>query len=75
MTTKWASMSSAGRLTLNSELPDRPRSTSEYVIVHEVAHLLSPSNGRVFMSFMSAFMPNREERGKTLQAQSSRPVG
>ena len=66
MTTKWASMSPAGRLTLNSELLDLPRSTGEYVIVHELVHLLAPSHGKVFKSFMSAFMPDWEEREKGL---------
>ena len=66
MTTKWASMSTAGRLTLNSELLDLPRSTGEYVIVHELVHLLAPSHGKVFKSFMSAFMPDWEEREKGL---------
>ncbi len=62
MTTKWASMSTAGRLTLNTELLDLPRSTGEYVIVHELVHLLAPSHGKVFKSFMAAFMPDWEER-------------
>lgn len=46
MTTKWASMSTAGRLTLNSELLDLPRAAGEYVIVHELVHLLAPNPGR-----------------------------
>ena len=66
MTTKWASMSTAGRLTLNSELLDLPRPIGEYVIVHELVHLLAPSHGKVFKSFMSAFMPDWEEREKGL---------
>jgi REP element-mobilizing transposase RayT len=66
MTTKWASMSTAGRLTLNSELLDLPRSTGKYVIVPELVHLLAPSHGKVFKSFMSAFMPDWEEREKGL---------
>jgi len=67
MTTKWASMSTAGRLTLNSELLGLPRSTGEYVIVHELVHLLAPSHGKVFKSFMSAFMPDWEEREEGLR--------
>ena len=67
MTTKWASMSTAGRLALNNELLDLPRSTGEYVIVHELVHLLAPSHGKVFRSFMSAFMPDWEEREEGLR--------
>jgi predicted metal-dependent hydrolase len=68
MSTKWASMSTTGRLTLNSELLDLPRSAGEYVIVHELVHLLAPNHGRVFKSFMTAYLPDWEEREKVLQA-------
>jgi predicted metal-dependent hydrolase len=72
MTTKWASMSTAGRLTLNSDLLALPRSTGEYVIVHELVHLLAPSHGKVFKSFMAAYLPDWEERERMLQT-FSRP--
>ena len=73
MTTKWASMSTAGRLTLTSELLDLPRSTGEYVIMHELVHLHAPSDGKVFKSFMAAFMTDWEERGKG-SGTRSRPI-
>jgi hypothetical protein len=66
MTTKWASMSTSGRLTLNSELLELPRAAGEYVIVHELVHLLAPNHGKVFKSFMSAYLPDWEEREKLL---------
>jgi len=66
MTTKWASMSTAGRLTLNSELLTLPRSAGEYAIVHELVHLLAPNHGKVFKSFMAAYLPDWEEREKAL---------
>ena len=67
MTTKWASMSTAGRLTLNSELLDLPRSAGEYVIVHELVHLLAANHGKVFKSFMAAYLPDWEAREAALQ--------
>lgn len=67
MTTKWASMSRSGRLTLNTELLDLPRDLGEYVIVHELVHLLVPNHGRVFKSFLHAYMPEWEERERELQ--------
>jgi predicted metal-dependent hydrolase len=66
MTTKWASMSTAGRLTLNSELLVLPRSSGEYVIVHELVHLLALGHGKLFKSFMAAYLPDWEEREKML---------
>ncbi len=67
MTTKWASMSTAGRLTLNSDLLDLPRPLGEFVIVHELVHLLAPNHGKVFKSFLTAYMPDWEEREALLR--------
>jgi predicted metal-dependent hydrolase len=64
---KWASMSTAGNLTLNSELLELPQPLGEYVIVHELAHLLAPNHGKVFKSFMYAYLPDWEERERRLR--------
>lgn len=66
MTTKWASMSTAGRLTINSELVALPRRLGEFVIVHELVHLLAPNHGKVFASFMAAYMPDWEQLANEL---------
>lgn len=70
MRTKWASISLAGRLTLNTELLDLPMTLGEYVIVHELVHLLAPNHGKVFKSFMAAYLPDWEERGAMLREHS-----
>lgn len=72
MTGKWASISTGGRLTLNTDLLDLPRELGEFVIVHELAHLLAPNHGPVFKSFMAAYLPDWEERARRLQAASTR---
>jgi predicted metal-dependent hydrolase len=61
MRSKWASISTHGRLTLNLELLELPRELGEYVIVHELVHLLAPNHGKVFKSFMGAYMPGWEQ--------------
>lgn len=58
MTHKWASISTRGRLTLNADVLKLPRDLAEFVIVHELVHLLAPNHGKVFKSFMSAYLPN-----------------
>lgn len=63
---KWASMSTAGNLTLSRELLALPRDLGEYVIVHELVHLLAPNHGKVFKSFMLAYLPDWEERESRL---------
>src|SRR5262249_13654401 len=64
MARKWASISTSGRLTLDAHLLDLPRDLGEFVIVHELVHLLSPesAHGRVFQAFMLAYMPDWEDR-------------
>jgi predicted metal-dependent hydrolase len=67
MKRKWASVSTTGRLTLNTELLDLPRELGEFVIVHELVHLLVPNHGKMFKCFMSAYLRDWEELEKQLQ--------
>lgn len=68
MKSKWASISTAGRLTLNTDLLGIPRELGEYVIAHELIHLLAPNHGKVFKSFLHAYMPDWEERERLLKS-------
>ncbi len=67
MPTLWGGMSTEGQLTLNTELVLMPKKLREYVIVHELVHLLVPNHGKVFKCFMSAYLPDWEVREKQLQ--------
>jgi hypothetical protein len=67
MNTKWASISVEGRLTLNTELLELPRELGEFVIVHELVHRLAPNHGKVFKSFMYAYLPDWEKREARLR--------
>lgn len=58
MKRKWASCSSNGRLTFNTELLKEPASFRREVIVHELLHLKVPNHGRVFRSLLRAFLAN-----------------
>jgi predicted metal-dependent hydrolase len=66
MRSKWASISGVGRLTLNSELLEMPKDLGEFVIVHELVHRLVPNHGKVFKSFMHAYLPDWEDRERRL---------
>src|SRR6266571_7709700 len=70
MQTKWASISTTGSITLDLGLLKLPKELGEFVIVHELVHLLAPNHGRVFKSFMHAYMPDWETREKQLQMYS-----
>lgn len=67
MSTKWASMSRAGRMSIDVGLLEIPRYLGEFVLVHELVHLLVANHGKVFKSFMYAYMPDWEEREQALR--------
>ncbi len=52
MERKWASCSTSGRITFNSELFDQPYRFQEFVIVHELLHLKIPNHGKLFKSLL-----------------------
>jgi predicted metal-dependent hydrolase len=57
MRRKWGSCSSAGTVTLASDLLDQEARFQDYVIVHELLHLRYATHGRVFRALMSAHVP------------------
>ncbi|PSB42509.1 M48 family metallopeptidase [Chamaesiphon polymorphus] len=58
MKTKWGSCTpSLGTIRFNLELAKKPTECLEYVVVHELVHLLEPSHNKRFIAFMDAFMP------------------
>jgi hypothetical protein len=57
MTRKWASYSTAGRVSFGRELLRRERRFQEVVIVHELLHLRVRNHGKLFRSLMSAHLP------------------
>lgn len=74
MTTKWASISTTGRLTLNTQLLDLPKDLGEFVIVHELTHLMAPNHGKVFKLFMDAHLPDWKERQQRLREIEKSPI-
>jgi len=57
MRRKWGSCSSAGTVTLASDLVDQDERFQDYVIVHELLHLRFSTHGRMFKALMSAHVP------------------
>jgi predicted metal-dependent hydrolase len=58
MKTKWGSCNrKAGRIWLNLELAKKPRSCIEYVVIHEMVHLLERKHGEKFTFHMDNFLP------------------
>jgi hypothetical protein len=57
MRRKWGSCSSAGTVTLATDLLDQDEPFQDYVIVHELLHLRYTNHGRMFKALMSAHVP------------------
>ena len=66
MKTKWGSCNHrAGHIRLNTELVKKPRDLLEYVIVHEMAHLIEPTHGDRFVAILQKHYPGwREARAE-----------
>ena len=58
MKTKWGGSSpGAGSIRLNTELAKKPRECLEYIVVHEMIHLLEPTHNSRFITLIDQFMP------------------
>lgn len=55
MKRKWASCSSAGRLTFDRDLLRQPAPVRTVVILHELLHLRLPTHNKLFKSLLSAY--------------------
>lgn len=58
MRTRWGSCNPVKhRIWLNLELAKKPTDCLEYVIVHEILHLLEPSHNESFVALMDRYLP------------------
>lgn len=58
MKTKWGGCNRrAGTIRLNTELAKKPKDLLEYVVVHEMIHLVEPTHSERFVSLMSKHYP------------------
>lgn len=58
MKTKWGSCNPrASSIRLNTDLARKPRECLEYILVHEMAHLLEPTHNARFTTLMDQLMP------------------
>jgi len=67
MKTRWGTCNARdGHIWLNLRLAQKPPECLEYVIVHELVHLLERGHNAVFRAYMDRFYPNWREVRKTL---------
>jgi predicted metal-dependent hydrolase len=69
MKTKWGSCNTvAKRLWINLELAKKPAMCLEYIVVHELVHLIERSHSDRFTVLMDGFLPNWRSCRETLNA-------
>ena len=62
MKTQWGSCNYQARnIRLNTELVKKPKDLLEYVVVHEMAHLLEPTHNDRFIGILNVFYPSWRE--------------
>lgn len=66
MKTKWGGCNHrAGTIRLNTELVKKPKDLLEYVVVHEMLHLIEPTHSQQFITLLDKHYPNwREARAE-----------
>ena len=67
MKSRWGSCSSKGVITLNLELVRMPLDCIDYVVIHELCHLVEFHHGAAFYALQERFMPDWKERKARLQ--------
>lgn len=73
MKTRWGSCNHQARtIRLNTELAKKPAECLEYILIHEMLHLLEPTHNARFVALMNQFMPKWEVLRQSL---NRLPVG
>lgn len=67
MTSRWGScIPSKNKITINKNLIYPPEECLEYVILHELSHLIEANHSKSFYNIISNIMPDWKERKKIL---------
>jgi predicted metal-dependent hydrolase len=68
MPTRWGSCTAKGKIILNPELIKAPRICIEYVIIHELCHLVHRHHTQKFFLLQSTMMPDWERWKNKLES-------
>lgn len=59
MKTRWGGCNPAtGIVRLNTDLAKKPPQCLEYILVHELVHLIEPTHNAIFIGLMNKLMPH-----------------
>lgn len=67
MKKRWGSCSTDGNILLNTELIKASKACIEYVIIHELCHLVFPNHSKDFYNLLNHLLPNWESLKNKLE--------
>ena len=70
--TRWGSCSSKGNLNFNWRLIMAPLSIMDYIVVHELVHLIHPNHSRDFWKLVESVIPDYKEKKQWLRVNGYR---
>jgi len=71
MPKRWGSWTRRGVIYLNPELVKAPGSCVDYVVTHELCHLVHGHHGPAFYALLSRAMPDWEQRKRRLEREGA----
>lgn len=66
--TKWGSCSKSGNLNFNYKVALLPKDQRDYIVVHEICHLIEFNHSKKFWAEVGRTIPNYKEIRKTLKS-------
>lgn len=67
MKLRWGSHTPAGRIILNYDLVRAPSPCIDYVVAHELAHVVHPNHGAAFFRLLESVVPDWQHRKQRLE--------
>ena len=58
MTKRWGSCTPGGKIIMNTELIKASKGSIEYVIIHELCHLVHRNHGKAFFNLLNRILPD-----------------
>ena len=65
--TRWGSCDNKGRLTFNFNLIKAPHEIVDYVVIHELCHMIQPNHSKFFWNEVARFDPSFKNHKKWLK--------
>ena len=65
--TRWGSCDNKGRLTFNFHLIKAPHTIVDYVVIHELCHMIQPNHSKLFWDEVAKYDPYYKDHKKWLK--------